>query len=193
MQPNIQFLKKGFTDATDSLIQEVEALDQLIHAYASQLHRAQPLFSGRVIVRYSARNKVYLLGQQFHDIEPGVGKMFKTRTGKWAFAWLKKVDLENLHELRVGKGLRWDTPVKNILKALGVLLLRREAVIGEIKSIRTRCVKSRQGLEFLHSKYSSELIEIVSSVDWDWSVDATNLLAMHFQTEKDQNVLGSTI
>jgi len=192
-QPNIQFLKKGFVEATEGLIQEVEALDQLIHAYAKELERAQPLFSSRVLVKYSARNKVRLLGQQFYDMEPCVGKMVKTRTGKWIFIWLKKVDLENLHEFRVGKGLRWDPPVVKILKVLGRLLLRREAVIQEMKSIRMLCVKSRQGLEFLHKRYSVELLDIISSIDWDWTVDATRLLESHFSTQKEKGMLTTIV
>ena len=80
----------------------------------------------------------------------------------------------------MGKGMKWDGPVVKILRGLGKLLKRRQEVFDQLKLTRTQFVKSRQGLAFMQSKSSSELLDIIASIDWDWSTEAGKLLDEHY-------------
>lgn len=175
------YLKFGFKSTFERLIGEISALDETILAYNEQLERAQPLFSGRVLVKFSACEKIRIEDEDYCDRIPKVGKMIKRSGGNWIFVWIKDADYSKLEDLRVGKRSKWDRPVVKLLRALGRMLTIRREIIKKIKILRGQLSNASQSVSFRQSKEMAGLLEISSEIEDDWSVNAKELLEKHFE------------
>lgn len=176
-EANTHFLSFGIKQNVERLFNELGALDETIFAYNEQLEKAQPLFSGRILVKFSNRCQVKIGDEFLYDKSPSVGKMIRRPGGTWIFVWIKKVDLSKLADIRTGKGIKGDRVVKKLLKSLGEMLIMREEIISEIKKNRMRFSNFAQSVSFMQSKKMSLLLDLASEIDDDWSVDAKELFS----------------
>jgi hypothetical protein len=177
-EPSIQFFEEGFGDSLSIYFEQIKSIDRLIFEYATLLDKAQPLFSGKIQVRFSKRAeaRVKIRGEFYSDRIPKVGKMLKKQDGSWIFIWIEKVNLKKLENYRVSLNTPWDKPVLSILKKLSVLLLRREELTIVIKKMRMQLVYTKQGNDALIGKMQDDLLNMDSRVDWDFRINAKQIL-----------------
>lgn len=178
--PNIQYLKVSLLSSINKLVREIDSLDQTIYAYNVELEKAQPLFSGRVLVKFSARDRIKIEDDFYCDKMPAPGRMLKKRDGEWIFVWIKSPNLEKLEDYRVGKGLEWDRPVVKLLRGLGQMLIKRQLLLAELKGFRTNLMHGVQSVSYLQNKKLNELLEISSQIKVDWSKDAKNIFEKYY-------------
>ncbi len=170
--PNLYKVTIG--TAVADIVHQLSVLDHVIESYNTELERAQPLYSGRVLVKFIKGDRVKIDGDAFYERMPAIGKMIKTRNG-WRFMWVKNPDLENLHEYRVGKGKKGDAVVVQLLKRLSEMLIRRSEIVFELKKLRPRLSKTAQSIEFFHEKKMNQLIDLKPRILVDWTKDADAL------------------
>lgn len=171
---SLHTFKMAFELGLANLIHELTVLDSVIESFNNQLEKAQPLFSGRVVVKFSRAERFQLEGDFLYDRKPCVGRMTKTRNG-WRVLWVSKPDLTKLHEYRVGKGMAGDRLVVKLLKHLSDMLIRREAIVQSLKKSRTKMLNDKQHVAHLHERKMGVLLEIVPMITVDWTKDAKEL------------------
>lgn len=171
---SLHTFKMAFELGLANLIHELTVLDSVIESFNNQLEKAQPLFSGRVVVKFSRAERFQLEGDFLYDLKPCVGRMTKTRNG-WRVLWVNKPDLTRLHEYRVGKGMSGDRVVVQLLKHLSDMLIRREVIVQTLKKSRTKMLNDKQHIAHLHERKMEALLEIVPMITVDWSKDAKEL------------------
>ena len=182
--PNSYFLKTSLNSSLNLLLLELETYDHVIEAYARELEKAQPLFSGRVLVRFSKRDKIKIEDDYYYDIVPDVGKMIKKSDGSWAFVWIQSADLNNLERYRVGRGMGCDRAVVKILRGLGELISKRNTLLSGIKDFRMFISRQTQSLSFLQERKMNDLIAISSDINVDWSTNAPALYKKYLEEKK---------
>jgi hypothetical protein len=185
-KPSIEYLEAGFQHTLKGFFQEIKDIDALIYEYSILLEKAQPLFSGRVLVRFSKRGEARTkIGDEFYyDKTPCVGKMLKKQDGSWIFIWIEKVDIKNLEKYRVSLNTPWDKQVIAILKNLSPLLLRREVLIQSVKKMKMEFIYASQSNQALQLKAKKDLDSLKDQVHWDFRNNAKELLQEFFQNRK---------
>jgi hypothetical protein len=155
--------------------QEIEHLDETILAYSQMLDQAQPLFTGKVVVKFSPISAIQIQGESFRDRAPYVGRMVRRRSGDWVVMRIKNPVFNQLHLLRVGKGMAHDRQVVALLKGLGALLTHRTELIGELTQCKTRISKAAQSLQYFQKNKMKKLVGIGTKVNVDWTTGAGQL------------------
>jgi len=184
--PSTLWIDCGFRDTLNTYLNQLRELDDLIFKYADLLEKAQPLFSGRVLVRFSKRPeaRVMIARELFFDMIPKVGKMLKNRDGSWMFLWVEKIELKNLEKYRVSQNTPWDREVVQILKNLSVLLQRRQELMTILKSMRVQLVRTQQGNASMIKKMKDNFGKVDARVDWDFRTNAKELLEDFYSKRK---------
>lgn len=180
-------LKAALGVGVANLIHELNLLDMAIKAFNENLEKAQPLFSGRVVVRFSSKEKMRVDGEVYFDHKPCVGRMWKRRDG-WVLNWVKKPDFDNLEDYRVGKKIGDDRIVVKLLRSLGAMLKQRESIVSQMKAIRKEISQSVQSLHYLHERKYAELFELAPQITVDWSKDA-DVHYRELRNAKEQRIL----
>ena len=169
---NTDFLKIVQTITCERLVAQLAFLDKSIIAYNDELERAQPLLSGRVLVKFSKIEKIKIDDDFYYDQAPYVGRMLRKATGDWIFLRAKKVDLMALPKMRVGKGSKDDGRVVKILRRLSQMLIAREAAITLQKKQRVENLRLTQSIGYLHDRMEKELVSIKGAITVDWKNNA---------------------
>ncbi len=171
-QGNTDYLKIAQTITAERLVVQLALLDKAIVAYNDELERAQPLLSGRVLVKFSKIDQVKIDDDHYYDQAPYVGRMLRKATGDWIFLRVRKVDLADLPKMRIGKGSKDDARVIKILRRLSQMLIAREAVITLQKKQRVENLRITQSIGYLYERMEKELIPIREAITVDWKNNA---------------------
>lgn len=174
VEQSLSIFKMAFELGLSNLIHELTVLDSIIESFNRQLEKAQPLFSGRVVIKFVDTERFQLEGDFLYERKPCVGRMTKTRNG-WRVLWVRQPDLTKLHEYRVGNGMAGDRVVVKLLKHLSEMLIRREEIVQSLKKSRTKILNDKQHIAYLHERKMSALLDIVPMITVDWTKDAKEL------------------
>lgn len=169
---NTDFLKIAQSITSERLVANLEYLDQSILAYNDELEKAQPLLSGRVLIKFSKIEKIKIDDDFYYDQAPYVGRMLRKATGEWIFLRVKKVNLLELSNMRVGKGSKDDGRVIKLLRRLSQMLVAREAVITLQKKQRVENLRITQSIGYLNDRMEKDLIPIRGAITVDWKNNA---------------------
>ena len=112
-------LLKGAQQTVEKIVDTVHFVDTVIQDWSDQLNRAQPLLSGRLVVRFSPTHKVVIDGKTLRDVVPKFGQMIKLKTGGWKFKWLEGNQLEQKpSNFRVGRSFPSDRVVVRLIDGI---------------------------------------------------------------------------
>lgn len=167
-----EYLKTGANLTVSKLVEQIYYLDQVIALWNSELKRAQPLLSGRLIFRNKAC-KVFIYDEIFYDHVPTPGKMVKKLSGAWRFVWLDKGDsYKMLSDLRVGKSMGSDRVVVRLIDGIESLLEHRLKLSQQLTKLRSESRYLLSSAEAEFERRIAELKKIKPRIKLDWHNDA---------------------
>ena len=131
----------GCEDTIKKIVKEVFLLDSTIRDWNEELKKAQPLLSGKVILRFTPTLRVKIHGKPQSDLEPRFGKMIKRASGRWAFVWLSERDKKTGPlALRVGKSFPSDRVVVRLITGIEAMLEHRSRLVAILRALRSTAV-----------------------------------------------------
>lgn len=181
----MQAYEDGSHQSVTDLITEVYMLDLTIDQWAEQLHRAQPLFPGKLLINFGKTNfagKTKLDGDLIIQTMPYPARMFKMTSGKW---FLKKLSRNNkgewvdghfssskLEHFRVGQYLRdSDRVVLRLIRGIEKFIEKRGELIAHITQIRAQSAASIKGAKAMRASSHDDLDALEKRIKMDWKND----------------------
>ena len=182
-------LHAGVDLTVKKLLVTVHMLDSVIAEWAEQLNRAQPLLSGRVVIRFSPVLRVSIGNDRLSDYAPKVGKMIKLKNDSvWKFKWIEDTDVhDKLSDLRVGRSMPSDRVVVRLLDGLEAMMIKRERLIEKLIELRASSPSLINSAETDIINRADELEKLKSRIKLDWHNDAAGAFEVIRKRDRIKN------
>lgn len=182
-------LYAGVDLTVKKLLVTVHMLDSVIADWAEQLNRAQPLLSGRVVIRFSPVSRVSINNERLSDYAPKVGKMIKLKNDAvWKFKWIEDTDVHNkLSDLRVGRSMPSDRVVVRLLDGLEAMMLKRESLLQKLIELRASSPNLISSAETDIINRADELEKLKSRIKLDWHNNAAGAFEVIRKRDRIKN------
>jgi hypothetical protein len=181
-------LLDGCEDSIKKIVKELFLLDSTIRDWNVELKRAQPLLSGKVILRFTPNVRVTLNGKVQSDYEPRFGKMVKKASGRWGFVWLSERDKKvGALGLRVGKSFPSDRVVVRLITGIEAMLEQRTRLVAILRTLRSTSVPALSSSFSERNRRIEELPTLQLRIKMDWQNNADDCFESMAQTNRDKN------
>jgi hypothetical protein len=181
-------LLSGCEDTIKKIVKELFLLDSTIRDWNEELKRAQPLLSGKVILRFSPTLRVSINAKLQSDHEPRFGKMIKKTSGRWAFVWLSERDKKlGALALRVGKSFPSDRVVVRLITGIEAMLEQRNRLVGILKTLRSTSVPALSSSFSERNRRIEELPALQLRIKMDWQNNADACFESMAQANRIKN------
>lgn len=178
----------GCEDTIKKIVKEVFLLDCTIRDWNEELKRAQPLLSGKVILRFTPNVRVTLNGKVQSDNEPRFGKMVKKTSGRWVFVWLSERDKKiGALGLRVGKSFPSDRVVVRLITGIEAMLEHRSRLVAILRTLRSTSVPALSSSFSERNNRIEELPALQLRIKMDWQNNAASCFEMMTQANRVKN------
>ncbi len=181
-------LLDGCEDTIKKIVKEVFLLDSTIRDWNEELKRAQPILSGKIILRFSPTLRVKINGKLQSDHEPRFGKMVKKASGRWSFVWLSERDKKlGALTLRVGKSFPSDRVVVRLITGIEAMLEQRTRLVGILKTLRSTSVPALSSSFSERNSRIEELPALQLRIKMDWHNNADACFETMAQANRVKN------
>jgi len=165
-------VENALSASVKKLTDELFLLDAEIGDWASELDRAQPIISGRIVIKFTNKCKVRIGDKREIDAIPAAAKLVRNALGQWKMVWLSPKQLEKgLANLRVARNYASDAVVARLLEGIEDMMQQRERLTKLISEFRSGAVYAIKAASSVRDKRSGQIGKLRERIKIDWKAD----------------------